>query len=67
MYATMAIREVTRMDTGKTYQSLLTGQHLQITKNSETIGSGNKRGGIDIVSSHALENQSKQAKIEGQI
>ena len=27
MYATMAIREFTRMDTGKTYQSKLTTQH----------------------------------------
>ena len=27
MYATMAIREFTRMDTGKTYQTKLTNQH----------------------------------------
>ena len=27
MYATMAIREFTRMDTGKTYQTKLTHQH----------------------------------------
>ena len=66
MYATMAIREVTRMDTGKTYQSSLTEQHQQIPKHSETIVSGTKRD-IDNVDCPSPENQSKQAKIDGKI
>ena len=66
MYATMAIREVTRMDTGKTYQSLLTDQHKKIVGPSETFASSAKRD-IDNVNGPALENQSKQAKIERQL
>merc|ERR1719322_435081 len=35
MYATMAIREFTRMDTGKTYQTKLTNQHQKEEDDAE--------------------------------
>ena len=62
MYATMAIREVTRMDTGKTYQTLLTDQHHEAI-NSEKGDSRNKRN-IHNVDDSEIVTQRKLAKIE---
>ena len=62
MYATMAIREVTRMDTGKPYQSLLTERHQETSKAFETGQSGTKRDISNVDSPH-MENQSKLVKV----
>ena len=61
-YATMALREVTRMDTGKTYQTALTDKH-QEEANSEKIVAGIKRGISDNDVPEILD-QCKLPKIE---
>ena len=48
-YATMAIRELTRMDTGKTYQSKLTEEVHDANKNGEDKSThGTKRSMDDV-------------------
>ena len=48
-YATMAIRELTRMDTGKTYQSKLTEEVHNVNKNGvDNAVHGTKRSIEDI-------------------
>ena len=63
MYATMAIRELTRMDTGKTYQSKLTSEHQEVDKHLEGNISGTKRS-INDVDNPYSDNQQKLPKIE---
>ena len=63
MYATMAIRELTRMDTGKTYQSKLTSEHQGADKNLDGSNSGTKRS-IDNIDNPSSDNQAKLPKIE---
>ena len=62
MYATMAIREFTRMDTGKSYQSKLTDEHQEQDKNSEDKNSGTKRS-IDDIDNHESHDLSKLPKM----
>lgn len=63
MYATMAIRELTRMDTGKTYQSKLTSEHQEVDKNLNGNNSGTKRS-IDDVDNPSSDSLPKLPKIE---
>ena len=60
-YATMALRELTRMDTGKTYQSQLTDQHQAV--NSSTVSGCAIKRCVDDVEDDLL-NQPKLPKIE---
>ena len=62
MYATMAIREFTRMDTGKTYQSKLTDEHHEHDKSLEVINPGTKRS-IDDIDNHESHDLSKLPKM----
>jgi len=59
-YATMAVREITRMDTGVTHQSMLTKQHIEKCSSN---ASGTKRC-ADEIESDKLENEYKLLKTE---
>ena len=64
MYATMAIREFTRMDTGKTYQTKLTNQHQkdESDKTEENADGSKEKTLEDTLNSS--ETVSKVMKIE---
>ena len=64
MYATMAIREFTRMDTGKTYQTKLTNQHQkeECDKTDENVDGSKEKTSEDTIDS--TETVPKLMKIE---
>ena len=63
-YATMAIRELTRMDTGKTYQSKLTEEVHDANKNGEDKSTHGTKRSMDDVNRSCNEYQLKYQRTE---
>ena len=63
-YATMAIRELTRMDTGKTYQSKLTEEVHDANKNGDDKSTHGTKRSIEDVDRSRNEYQLKYQRTE---